>query len=185
MRPHHDGQGLLDRRAASLATRPRRGDGLERRGTEVLVVAVHDERYGLPLRAVAEVVVAGPLTRVPDCSPAVLGISVIHGEPRTVLGAPRLLGMLAAERDAKTKDGPCDGYFVLLRRDPAPVALHVDAVDEIRSVDRVEPFGQQAKGDSGLLAGVTGDGLIIVEEDRIAAVLEGLASPGASNRTED
>lgn len=114
-----DAQALRAARTALLARRGRE----ERRalpGIPVLVCSCGDERYGLPLDAVAQVLPARACTPVPGAPPALLGVIALSGAVVGVLGLGRALGRSGA--------APEDGHFVTLRGGSAPLALAVDRV---------------------------------------------------------
>lgn len=82
---------LLDERTRLLA---RRGAALEGpAAAPVLVVALAEELFGLPLDGVAAVLPAEPPCRLPGSPPEVLGLRARAGRIHAVLDLARLLGL--------------------------------------------------------------------------------------------
>lgn len=97
-----------------------------------VIFRVEQQRYGLPLPAVKEVVVPPPsFTRVPRAPSAVSGVMNLRGRVVTVVELRQLLGL---------PDGPTPpGRVVLLDRGRRDLGLLVTEVDGIEEVDRVHP----------------------------------------------
>jgi purine-binding chemotaxis protein CheW len=109
-------------RAVALA---RRGIAAKARdaGLDHLVCACGDERYGLPLKAVAQVLPMRAFTPMPGAVPALLGLIALSGRIVGVLGLARALGR------PETASAAGGGHLVVLRGTQAqPVALAVDRV---------------------------------------------------------
>jgi purine-binding chemotaxis protein CheW len=97
-----------------------------------VIFRVEQQRYGLPLLAVKEVVVPPPsFTRVPRAPPAVSGVMNLRGRVVTVVELRQLLGL---------PDGPTPpGRVVLLDRGRRDLGLLVTEVDGIDEVGRMDP----------------------------------------------
>jgi purine-binding chemotaxis protein CheW len=110
-----------DLRAARTLALARRREGPQAPAQPTfpyLVCACGEDRIGLPLRAVAQVLPGRPCTPVPGAAPALAGIVALSGRIVGVVGLARALGRPAAA-------GPDAGHLVLPRGEP-PVALAVD-----------------------------------------------------------
>ncbi|GJD54665.1 chemotaxis protein CheW [Methylobacterium dankookense] len=120
----------LARRGAAQAARP---------ATRYLVCACGPERYGLSIAVAAQVLPIQvlpmrPCTPVPGAVPALIGLAALSGRMVGVLGLARALGRGIGD------PGP-DGHLVALKGTAQPVALAVDRVLGVASVDDevVEP----------------------------------------------
>ena len=91
-------QDLRAERAAALA---RRGGAAARSDTGIdhLVCVCRDERFGLPVAAVAQVLPMRPCTPVPGAVPALIGLVALSGRIVGVLSLARALGRPDAEAD--------------------------------------------------------------------------------------
>lgn len=88
----------------------------------MLVCRVGRERFGLPVRAVREVVSALPCTRIPGVSPLVRGLANVRGAIVTALSGPGLLGYPVG--------APAAWLVVLTARD-GRVGIEVDEVEDL------------------------------------------------------
>lgn len=107
-------------RAARTLALARRADGEaapERATFPYLVCTCGDDRIGLPLQAVAQVLPGRPCTPVPGTAPALSGYVALSGRIVPVIGLARALGR------PEPSDETCE-HLVLLRGEP-PVALSV------------------------------------------------------------
>ncbi|GJE14628.1 MULTISPECIES: chemotaxis protein CheW [Methylobacterium] len=164
-------------RAAALA---RRGGGTARAasGVDHLVCLCKDERYGLPMSVVAQVLPMRPCTPVPGAVPALIGLVALSGRIVGVLSLARALG----RPDAATGPDGASGHLVVLRgaqphlqsrtqpppTGPAaarPIALAVDRVlgivrAEVRSSDQdgADRDGLGNAAASGYAPGAADDG---------------------------
>lgn len=110
-----------DIRAARTLALARRGDETAERARPefpYLVCACGEDRFGLALVQVAQVLPGRPSTPVPGSDPAVTGLVALSGRIVGVVGLARALGR-------PTPGDPEAGHLVLLRGEP-PVALAVD-----------------------------------------------------------
>lgn len=109
-----------DLKAARTLALARRGGGADARARPTfpyLVCACGEDRFGLALGDVAQVLPGRPTTPVPGADPAVDGLVALSGRIVGVVSLARILG----------RSGPAsleDGHLVLLRGEP-PVALAV------------------------------------------------------------
>jgi len=128
-------------------------DGLAR----LLVFRVGNERFGVPLSDVDEVVDAQTIQRVPDAAAAVLGVASIRGVLVTVYD-PRPLLLV---------DGAVDGAMLLFARGDRRAALAIDDVFDPVIVAEGEllpvPSGMES---DGIVIGV------VRRESTLTAVLD-------------
>jgi purine-binding chemotaxis protein CheW len=103
-------------------------DGLAR----LLVFRLGDERFGVPLDAVDEVVEAPSLQRLPDATPAQLGLASVRGELIVVYDAHRLLRVPGGTGGR--------GALLLFRRDGRRVGLAVDDVQDATTVEERDVY---------------------------------------------
>lgn len=132
-------RALREARTAMLA---RRGREVRREaaGLSVLVCLCGEERYGLALSEVAQVLTARPCTPVPGAPPALLGIVALSGGVVSVLGLARALGRGGAEAPSG------EGHLVALRGGSAPIALAVDRVLGVGRIASDGPVGEAGFG---------------------------------------
>ncbi len=97
----------------------------------VLICRVGRRSCALPIDAVIETMRPLPIEPMADAHPSVLGVSVIRAKPTVVVDLARLL-----EADAGTP-----ARFVTIRTGPRTVAL---AVEEVVDVRTIEPAALQA-----------------------------------------
>ncbi|MBX5492725.1 MAG: chemotaxis protein CheW [Chloroflexi bacterium] len=103
-------------------------DGNSEAGVELLLFALGDEWYGLPVEQVAGVEPWRAVARLPGTSPSVLGLALWHGEVIPVLDPTPLL--------TGTSSSAEDGYLVIGRAPAGPVGLAVRAVAAVATADR-------------------------------------------------
>lgn len=161
---------LRAERAAALA---RRGGGPARRdtGIDYLVCACADERFGLPMSAVAQVLPMRPCTPMPGAVPSLIGLVALSGRIVGVLSLARALGRPEATSEAAS------GHLVVLRGVPLnaqpvpsvqvqarPLAFAVDRVLGIvrAAIPAADPGGADRDGlgnavASGYAPGAAGD----------------------------
>jgi chemotaxis signal transduction protein len=84
-----------------------------------------DQRYGVELERVQEVIRPQPVTRVPSAPPALAGLMNLRGRIVPVVDLRVLLGLGFADETS---------FLVIVRSEDGPVAL---LVDEIGDVERV------------------------------------------------
>ncbi|NEU11175.1 chemotaxis protein CheW [Methylobacterium sp. BTF04] len=113
-------EALLDARAAALAIRGHTTARIAET-QPFLICTCGDDRYGLALASVAQVLPGRPCTAVPGGPPALLGIVALSGRVVSVLALAPALGRLSGA-------APETGHFVVLRGGPILVALAVDRV---------------------------------------------------------
>ncbi|MGH1575468.1 chemotaxis protein CheW [Methylobacterium sp. P31] len=155
-----------DLRAERSAALARRGAAAveSEPGLDHLVCACGGERYGVPLTAVAQVLLTRPSTPMPGAVPALLGLIALSGQIVGVLSLARALGR--PEPSPDTEDAA--GHLVVLRgAQPHPVALAVDRVLGIARAagssgamppGAADPDGLGNEAASGYAPAAAGDG---------------------------
>lgn len=132
------------------AYRQREAEDRSGQQVELVVFRLDAHWLALPLTAIREIAPARPPTRLPECPPAVLGLSNLRGTILLVLDLRPLLGYGPAS-------GAAAGRFLVLEDRVGPTALAVDAVRG-RARCGVEGFRPLAAGEAashhGLVRGV-------------------------------
>jgi purine-binding chemotaxis protein CheW len=159
-------EAVWRQRAVRLARRPvPAGAGPD--ALPVMVLGIGNERYGVELADVAEVLPQVHLTPIPGTPRHLSGVINVHGEIRPVIDLRRLLGLAAAEKGGVSR-------VILLRMQGREMGLQVDGVEEIRWVAAGE-LRSAADSDSDLSAsyvkGLTGDTLIVLSTEALFAGL--------------
>jgi purine-binding chemotaxis protein CheW len=159
-------EAVWRQRAVRLSRRPVAA-GTSRDVLLVLVVGLGEERYGIEMQEVAEVLPPVEVTPVPGTPPLLSGVIHVHGEIRPVVDLRRLLGIEAVENDRPAR-------VVLLRRQGREMGLKVDGVEKIRGVASGE---LQSAGDgytdlSGrYIKALTKDSLMLLSTEALFAEL--------------
>jgi purine-binding chemotaxis protein CheW len=165
-------EAVWRQRAVRLARRPvPAGAGPD--ALPVMVLGIGNERYGIELADVAEVLPQVHLTPIPGAPRHLSGVINVHGEIRPVIDLRRLLGIAAAEKGGVSR-------VILLRMQGREMGLQVDGVEEIRWVAAGE-LRSAADSDSDLSAsyvkGLTGDTLMVLSTEALfAGLLKGTRS---------
>lgn len=155
---------MLRQRSIDLAAVPHARE--ESDLTRVLVFRLGPERYGLPLAATREI---GNLSRhaiVPGTGPGILGVVNWRGDFVVVLDLAAILGA--------SNDGDAKPRIIVLDRDKPPMAIKVDAVEDIVRVDlgRLQNARDMRLANAALTLGVTSDAVVVLSESALAAELE-------------
>jgi purine-binding chemotaxis protein CheW len=104
----------------------------------VMVLRLGNERYGIGLPDVAEVLPPVQITPVPGVAAVFAGVINAHGEIRPVISLRRLLGIEALP-------GSDPARVVLLRKDGREMGLEIDGVEQIRWVGPLD-FPSEGRG---------------------------------------
>jgi purine-binding chemotaxis protein CheW len=129
----------------------------------VVVVGIGDERYGVDLGDVAEVLPPTQVTPVPGAPRLFSGVVNVHGEIRPVADLKRLLGIATGENDSHAQ-------VILLRKQGREMGLRVDRVEQIRSVASEElrsVDGPDAGLSARYLKGLTRDALMLINTEAL------------------
>jgi purine-binding chemotaxis protein CheW len=140
----------------------------------VLVFRVGDERFGIPLSDVHEVLDAQPIQRVPDASTAVLGVTSIRGALTTVYDVRALLSV----------GGDADGALLVFDRGDRCIAVAIDDVFDATVVEPSELLAVPRRAASdGLLTGMLRRGSDLVAVLDTNALLSAATSDAQGERT--
>ena len=155
-------QDIFRKRAERLAA----GDVQARPAVEtvpVLVSRVGNERYGVELRAVAQVFPDTRITPVPGAPYPLLGVANLEGEVRSVFGLRRLLAL--PESDDWTSH-----YILLVRQESRRVGLQVERIDGVRQItveDVIEYEDPAAEKHARYVRGMTGDKVSLLRTESL------------------
>jgi purine-binding chemotaxis protein CheW len=133
----------------------------------LMVLELGEERYGIELADVAEVLPPIQVTPVPGASPFFAGVVNVHGEIRPVADWKRLLGMETAAKSDRAR-------VVLLRKQGRELGLVVDRVEQVRSVGspELQSAGAPNAGlSSRYLKGLTRDAVMLIDTEALFAEL--------------
>ncbi len=147
--PEAQAEPLLRERADAYAQSDDRG--LPAARTDIVVVLLGDERFGLPLDAIREFAPTGSLTRIPCCPPHVLGTRSLRGELVTVMDIRAALG-LPAEHPRSLAE------LVVCEADEQLLGLAVREVVDVLTIDPASVFPSPAS--RGGHAFVTGEVMV-------------------------
>jgi len=123
-------QDILRGRAKELAGRATKAQ--ETSGEPMLVFLLGGERYGLPLRAVAEVRPFAQCTPLPRAPAEILGVINVRGDAYSAVELAALLELPPAGADRAPG-------FALIMRHAGRVGLRVDAVIDLMTAAGLAP----------------------------------------------
>ncbi len=147
-----------------------------------LIVRLGTERYGIELSALAEVFPYRGCTAVPGAPPALVGVTNVRGDIRSVVDLRRLLDLPpvpTSQRSAEASEERASGYVVMLRQQDRTIGLRVDSIDEVRQIDPATLSagdGQAPIPGSRFVKGLTADTVIVIDT---GAALSGLGLANA------
>ncbi len=123
-----------------------------------VVLALDNERYGLPIEKVQQILPSATVTRVPHSPPEVLGVFDLRGETMTVVDSRFLLGI--AEKETR--------IFLVVECDGKRIALTADTVDRIEefSEDEIEQASEWVESDAGSFVGRKNGTLTVLLDPR-------------------
>ncbi len=146
---------------------------------QVVVCELADERYGLDIAKVFEIIRHQPITAVPRSPSFVKGVINLRGRIIPVVDLRERFGMYGAEPTKETR-------IVVAESSTTRVGLIVDSVSEVLLVpaDAIEPTPEVAAGsDAEYLRGIAklGDRLVLLLElDGLFGIEEQSALSGAA-----
>lgn len=149
-------QALYRRRAAQLAGRRSRDTATT---LPVLAFWLGQERYGIRLRDLAEVVPFTGCTPLPGAPPELAGAVNLRGEIHLVVDLARLLELPGGATDAP-------GHILFLRRESRKIGMKVDRADQIHPVSADElaaPEDKRQHLSTRYVKGIMPDGLIVID----------------------
>ena len=128
--------------------------------TQIVVFALGDERYGLEIAAVYEIIRPQPITAVPQAPPSVEGVINLRGRIIPVVDLRDRFGMTEGDLTKASRIVVCEAAGTR-------VGLVVDGVSEVLMIaaDAIEPTPEVAAGvDAAYLRGIAklGERLIIL-----------------------
>jgi len=142
----------------------------------VMVVGLGDERHGVDLADVAEVLPPVRVTPVPGAEAVFAGVINVHGEIRPVLNLRHWLGMEALPDHPP---GETLMRVILLRKDGREMGLQVDSVEQIRWIapGDLQPAGVGGAASSVHFKGSTRDLLALLSTEALFAELQNEVTP--------
>jgi len=161
---------LLRKRARALAAPEVRGRDVTQAG-EILVVAVGQARYAMPLRLLSAVVPLTRLTRLPGAPRTVAGLAQVHGNTVTVVHLGELLEQPAGAPRAA----------VLIERAGETLALGVSGYEGVEPAwkDQLQPMpGNVPSRARRYLEGVGPGGVARLDLERLLEDLLSGEEPG-------
>jgi purine-binding chemotaxis protein CheW len=136
---------------------------------QVMVFQLGEERYGIELADVAEVVTAISATRVPGAPPHLGGVIAVRGEIRPVMD---LRSMLEIPPTGGTSESDSPAHVLLLRLPGSQVAVLTDRVEQVRVIsgDEVHVPGEQTgSAQSRYVRASTTDALMLLSTTALLA----------------
>ena len=124
-------------------------------GAQYLLFSLHEQRYGLPLSSIRQVLPIATLSRPPAAPALLAGFLNLRGRAVAVVALAELFELSQAEPRL-------DAHLILLHGDPA-VALMVGRVNEVVTVNQSDLLGVQP----GLTLNDCADGMLSLESDSI------------------
>ena len=157
---------MLARSRALAATRDDRRVAKDL--ARVLTFRLGEERYGLLLDRAREVIGLSRYAPLPGSGRGILGIVNWRGEFAVVFDLAPILGVAAAA-DTETR------RVIVLRDQEPPLALAVDAVEEVVRVDldALQPPGELRTRQPDMFRGATRDAVLVLSEDALRERLIG------------
>jgi purine-binding chemotaxis protein CheW len=128
---------ILDERTEHLASRRTSLTAPASNETQVLICGAGQERYGIPIQAVSEVLPFQACMPIPDGPPALAGVFGRNGRLVSVIDLGAALGSTGTPSDGESR------HLVLLRREQPQVAL---LVDRAHGVSTVTPLATSEAG---------------------------------------
>ncbi|HEX5471432.1 MAG TPA: chemotaxis protein CheW [Lacipirellulaceae bacterium] len=152
-------------RALRLAGRSRQVSNHAERAP-VIVFRLGTERFGIELRNAKQVFSRVPITPVPKMRSWFVGVANLSGTMRSVVDLGALMNVPSAKPDT--------GYVLLVQTQSNTLAIWVEAVDEVKSVDfetLVPIDGVAWKDSAACLRGTTEDGICVLNLESLCGRL--------------
>ncbi|MET1123828.1 MAG: chemotaxis protein CheW [Archaeoglobaceae archaeon] len=128
---------------------------------QVIVFNLGDERYGVDISQVREIIKPTQITRIPNAPDFVEGVINLRGQITTIINLRKRFGMEPKSIDNNTR-------IIVVEHKNAVIGMMVDAVNEVKylSSEDIEPLPSivTARSEAKFLKGVgkLPDGLLIL-----------------------
>jgi purine-binding chemotaxis protein CheW len=165
---------VFRQRARDLERR-KRHDTAQASQVPVVVFRLGDERFGIPLADLSQVLPCVAITPIPGKHALLLGVANLGGTLRSVVDLNALLHTSATHCD--------DKYIVLLRVADQSLALQIESLDGVSEIDlaTLAPVDETASGATiNLTRGITDNRIIVLDSTAvIGKVKEQLCGRGS------
>lgn len=131
------------------------------RATQVIVFRLGDERYGVEISQVREIIRPTQITRIPNAPDFVEGVINLRGQITTIVNLRKRFGMEAKPIDNDTR-------IIVVEHDNAVIGMMVDSVNEVKYLSEKEieslPSIITSRSEAKFLKGIgkLPDGLMIL-----------------------
>jgi purine-binding chemotaxis protein CheW len=156
---------ILDERTEHLASRGAEQASEIAEEAQVLVCGAGQERFGIPLRDIAEILPFQACMPVSDGTPALVGVFGRNGRLVSVIDLGTALGATTAPSDSEGR------HLVLLRREQPRVAL---LVDRAHGVSVITPLATHESGGfrSEAVTGYAQAKTSLADRERVLSLLD-------------
>ena len=151
--------GVFERRATQLASRRTQVGGASALKVPVQVFVLGEQRFGIELSDLVEVIAFSKCTPIPAAPPEYLGVINLRGEIRLVADLARLLGLGNVQNHPR-------GYILLVGKRGHEVGFRVDRLEQILLI-RFEELGKSSDTDARYLKAFTSDKLSLIDAGAI------------------
>jgi purine-binding chemotaxis protein CheW len=138
---------------------------------QLVIFRLGQERYGIPIRQVNEIVRMQKVTHLPGTAAFIEGVTNLRGKVIPVIDFRKRFGLKAGEEDDQTR-------IIVVNITESPAGLIVDAVTEVLSLkeEDIEPLGAAVTGiDAKYITGIgkVGEELVILMDlDKVFSASE-------------
>lgn len=154
----NDDEKILRERAQRLAQSVRR-EGLEHAELEVAICGVGDERIGIPVQHLREIVTLPAITHLPGTPEWMLGIAQVRGTLLSVVDLGAYFRVSGARQPT---------HMAILDAPEGPIGFTVDDVQSYRRITDGELDTSDAgRTESRATLGVTRDLVLILDTERL------------------
>ncbi len=155
-------EAVFHRRAIRLAAREK----LTKRAAamQALIVAVGQERYGIDVAKLSEIVPLANWTKVPGGPPELLGVMNLHGDLHSLIDLSQVL-------NGSVRSDPPAGYGVFVRNGSDLVGLLVDQIDRVASIEltAIAAIGDLESAAADMVCGVSPGNILLLDVDKLLA----------------
>jgi purine-binding chemotaxis protein CheW len=133
----------------------------------VIALGIGNERYGIDLSDVAEILPRVRPTPVPGAAAVFSGVINVHGEIRPVLDLRRFLGI-------QTLPDRHSSRVILLHKDGREMGLQIDSVEQIRWIGPgdLDPAGKGGPAMAPHFKGATKDLLMLLNTEALFSEIQ-------------